>query len=149
MTPFTPAVSEPGAQTFKSLASTNFATRARILALRAFFGGLCLSLIIQVAAQEPTVPFQLGGGWEGYRESCMSCHGKWGDGTDKGPPLMHQYYLPGHHGDSAFLRAITQGAKAHHWNFGDMPPVENVSIEKARHIIVFIRWLQKEQGLLH
>ena len=28
LTPFTPAVSEPGAQTYKSLASTNFATRA-------------------------------------------------------------------------------------------------------------------------
>lgn len=119
----------------------------RILRLVLLLPGLTFSL--QAGAGEPQVPFQLGGGWEGFRENCMRCHGEWGDGTDKGPPLMHKYYLPGHHGDEAFMRAITHGTKAHHWNFGDMPSVENVSIEKAEQIIVFIRWLQKERGLLH
>lgn len=117
--------------------------------LRAIFVFIGLAIWVQAVAQEPKVPFRLGGGWEGYRESCMNCHGEWGNGTDKGPPLMHQYYLPGHHGDDAFLRAILQGTKAHHWKFGDMPPVENIRRERAEQIIEFVRWLQKDQGLLH
>ena len=132
-----------------NLSKSSFRRKRCFPAMQAALGSLCLVLVLEASAQEPNVPFQLGGGWEGYRGNCMGCHGEWGDGTEKGPPLMHKYYLPGHHSDAAFLRAITQGTKAHHWNFGDMLPVDNVSSQEAGHIIAFIRWLQKEKGLLH
>jgi hypothetical protein len=76
-------------------------------------------------AAEPRVdvPFSMGLGQSLYREKCGSCHGTWGDGSDKGPPLMHKLYVPSHHGDKSFYRAAMQGVQAHHWPFGDMPPV--------------------------
>jgi hypothetical protein len=42
----------------------------------------------------------------------ISCHGDWGDGSDKGPPLMHKLYVPSHHGDETFYRAAIKGARA-------------------------------------
>ena len=95
----------------------------------------------------PKVPFQYGLGLKKYDAMCASCHGKWGDGTDQGPPLMHPYYKSSHHSDASFNRAITKGAKAHHWNFGDMAPVKEATAEDAKSIILFIRWLQRQKGI--
>jgi len=96
---------------------------------------------------EPVVPFSLSLGFDGYRNNCASCHGDWGKGTEQGPPLMHGYYVPGHHGDAAFFRAIESGSPQHHWNFGDMPPVAGVSRDEAKQVVRFIRWLQAENGI--
>jgi hypothetical protein len=82
-----------------------------------------------------------------YQSMCASCHGKWGNGTDNGPPLMHPYYVPSHHGDSAFYRAALKGIFAHHWKFGDMPPVPGITKEDMNRIIPFIRWMQQDKGL--
>ena len=102
----------------------------------------------QDVKEEYSVPFQLGGGWEQFDNNCSQCHGKWAGGTDQGPPLLHSYYLPGHHGDESFYRAIKNGSRAHHWGFGDMPAISGLSDESAREIIALVRWSQRESGLL-
>lgn len=82
-----------------------------------------------------------------YAQHCARCHGEQGKGTNAGPPLMHKYYEPNHHADQAFYRAVNKGVQAHHWNFGNMPPVEGVSPEQAGHIIAHIRALQRAAGI--
>ena len=82
-----------------------------------------------------------------YGRVCASCHGDRIDGTDKGPPLMHPIYNPGHHGDASFVTATRRGAKGHHWPFGDMKPVEGVSDAELGEIIGFVREVQKANGL--
>lgn len=95
----------------------------------------------------PRVPFKYGLGMNKFRSLCSGCHGKWGDGTEQGPPLLHAFYLPTHHSDDAFYRAAREGVRAHHWTFGDMPKVEGATRKDVDKIIPFIRWLQKENGI--
>jgi mono/diheme cytochrome c family protein len=93
------------------------------------------------------VPFQYGLGKTLFDENCTSCHGAWGKGTDKGPPLLHRFYITSHHGDAAFYQAALTGTRAHHWNFGDMPAVEGMTREKMDKIIPYVRWLQQKSGI--
>lgn len=95
----------------------------------------------------PKVPFQYALGMQHYGKMCASCHGNWGEGSKQGPPLMHPFYKPSHHADAAFYRAALQGVKAHHWRFGDMPPIKEVTQKDLDTIIPFIRWLQREKGV--
>ncbi|WP_273439963.1 c-type cytochrome [Sedimenticola selenatireducens] len=95
----------------------------------------------------PRVHFKYGLGMNRFRTLCSSCHGKWGDGTEQGPPLLHSFYKPTHHSDEAFYRAAREGVRAHHWKFGDMPQVEGATRKDVDKIIPFIRWLQKENGI--
>lgn len=55
-------------------------------------------------------------------------------------------YEPGHHADGAFLFAVRNGSRAHHWSFGDMPPIEGLSPEDVEAIIAFVREQQRIQG---
>ncbi len=82
-----------------------------------------------------------------YNDNCASCHGADLQGTRQGPPFLHQVYEPSHHGDEAFYRAIANGVQAHHWRFGDMPAVPNVSREQASDIIAYIREQQRAAGI--
>jgi mono/diheme cytochrome c family protein len=82
-----------------------------------------------------------------YDGMCASCHGKNVAGTDKGPTFLHRVYHPGHHGDGAFFLAPKRGTKAHHWPFGDMPPVDGITDNQIEKIIFYIRTLQKENGI--
>lgn len=82
-----------------------------------------------------------------YAQACARCHGTDLKGTDQGPPFLHAFYVPGHHADEAFLIAIRRGARAHHWNFGDMPPVEGLTDQQAQSIIAFIRETQRANGI--
>ena len=82
-----------------------------------------------------------------FNSKCSKCHGLKGVGTDKGPPLVHKIYEPNHHADMSFYRAAERGVRAHHWGFGDMPPVEGVSKDDVSAIIKYIRGLQKEAGI--
>ncbi len=50
-----------------------------------------------------------------FLQNCMQCHGKGAQGSDKGPPLVHRYYEPNHHGDIAFYLAVERGVGQHHW----------------------------------
>ncbi|MDH3713841.1 MAG: cytochrome c [Gammaproteobacteria bacterium] len=93
------------------------------------------------------VPFKYGLGQQKYTAMCAECHGKWLRGTDQGPPLLHGYYKPSHHGDRSFYRAILQGTQQHHWNFGDMAPVPGATQADAQQIIPFVRWVQQAEGL--
>lgn len=81
-----------------------------------------------------------------YRTSCASCHGADLRGTDQGPSHLSQVYEPSHHPDEAFRSAITQGSPAHHWDFGDMPPIEGLSDDEIDQIIAYIRHEQATQG---
>jgi hypothetical protein len=60
---------------------------------------------------------------------------------------VNRVYAPNHHADFAFLLAVEQGVRAHHWGFGDMPPVPGVSREEAMEITAYVRWLQREVGI--
>ena len=82
-----------------------------------------------------------------YDAYCASCHGRNAAGTDKGPTFLHRVYHPGHHGDQSFYIAALQGARAHHWKFGDMKPVEGVTEAQLQLIVTYVRALQKANGL--
>jgi len=82
-----------------------------------------------------------------FNANCAACHGAQAVGTDKGPPLVHRIYEPNHHGDMAFLLAVKNGARQHHWPFGDMPPVEGVEDADVALIVTYVRGLQREAGI--
>ena len=82
-----------------------------------------------------------------FERNCMSCHGKYGRGTQKGPPLIHIYYEPNHHSDRSFFLAVKNGVRSHHWRFGNMPPIKGVSREDVEKIIPYIREIQRENGI--
>lgn len=81
-----------------------------------------------------------------YAEHCASCHGADLRGTDVGPSHLSVVYEPGHHPDDAFRAAITDGVRAHHWPFGDMPPVPGLDEEEVDAIIRHVRQAQEEHG---
>ena len=93
------------------------------------------------------IPTELAAGRQRFDASCAACHGEFALGTDVGPPLVHIIYEPNHHGDGAFILAAERGVRAHHWSFGDMPPVQNVSREDLVEIVSYVRWLQREAGI--
>lgn len=78
---------------------------------------------------------------------CSVCHGKNAAGTENGPSFINKIYRPGHHGDEAFQRAPVYGAKSHHWNFGDMPPLTGVTRGDIKNLLVYIRELQQANGI--
>lgn len=82
-----------------------------------------------------------------FAANCARCHGVAGRGTDQGPPLVDQTYRPSHHGDLVFHMAVKNGARQHHWGFGDMPPVPGLSPEDVGHIIAYVRAEQRKAGI--
>ncbi|MFT4715000.1 MAG: mono/diheme cytochrome c family protein [Paracoccaceae bacterium] len=83
-----------------------------------------------------------------FNAKCALCHGENAAGKGgAGPPLVHKIYEPSHHGDGAFLLAAQNGVRAHHWNFGSMPPVEGVTSGDVKAITAYIRALQRENGI--
>lgn len=128
----------------------NKSTRNNLVAGAAAAGLLSLAPAAYAEGQDQPpegMPFKHGKGYELFQENCAECHGAGLDGTDQGPPLLHGYYKPGHHADFAIFRAIEQGTPQHHWNFGDMEPVEGVDRQQAGAIVEFIRWFQQKEGL--
>ncbi|MDC0659794.1 cytochrome c [Leisingera sp. SS27] len=78
---------------------------------------------------------------------CAECHGDNGAGRNgMGPPLVHKIYEPSHHGDAAFLRAVRNGVRAHHWNFGSMPPQQGLTDGDVKSITRYVRELQRANG---
>ena len=103
------------------------------------------SYVLQGAG--PLKTEQTAAGELAYNNSCASCHGPNLQGTRQGPPFIHKVYEPSHHGDEAFYRAIANGVRAHHWRFGDMPPVSGVTRQEAEGIVAYVRQLQRENGI--
>ncbi|MFW8595043.1 c-type cytochrome [Cribrihabitans neustonicus] len=83
-----------------------------------------------------------------YEAKCASCHGANAAGQEgTAPPLVHKIYEPGHHSDAAFLLAAKNGVRAHHWRFGNMPPVPGVTDAEVRYVVRYVRELQEENGI--
>jgi len=82
-----------------------------------------------------------------FGQHCAECHGGQLDGSDKGPPLLHRYYVPAHHSDASFQLAVKSGTRQHHWNFGDMKPVPGLSPDDVAHITAFVRLQQRRAGI--
>lgn len=83
-----------------------------------------------------------------FEAKCATCHGENAAGRmGKGPPLIHKIYEPGHHGDGAFLMAARRGVRAHHWKFGDMPPVDGLTNSDIQNIVAYVRAVQRENGI--
>jgi cytochrome c5 len=129
-------------------------THGWFLALSGLVGGL-LALTV-VACGESTgksqgpgaVPAEFAGGERKFRANCSRCHGEQAAGTEHGPPLVHKIYEPNHHGYPAFHRAAANGVVAHHWQFGNMPPIPTVTPVDVDEIIAYVRWLQRQAGIM-
>jgi len=92
-----------------------------------------------------TAPAALG--QEFFTARCAACHGANAAGSENGPPLIHPIYEPSHHGDFAFVSAARNGVRAHHWRFGDMKPVANVTDAQLGWIIAYVREVQRANGV--
>ena len=82
-----------------------------------------------------------------FEKHCASCHGIALNGSDKGPPLLHRIYEPSHHADIAFQLAVKNGVRAHHWQFGDMAPLPQITPDDVAHITAYVRAEQKKAGI--
>lgn len=102
--------------------------------------------LVAVSVPEFSAAERVGEG--AFNAKCASCHGAHAAGQDGvAPPLVHRIYEPGHHGDQAFLVAAQLGVRAHHWPFGDMPPVEGVTETEVAGIVAYVRALQRANGI--
>ena len=92
-----------------------------------------------------------GKGKQLFDQHCAACHGvdlKGNEkGDKKGPPLLHKVYEPSHHGDAAFQLAAKNGVRAHHWPYGDMAPVPQVTPDDVAHITAYVRAEQRKVGI--
>ena len=80
--------------------------------------------------------------------NCSMCHGANASGTAQGPPLVDEIYEPGHHPDASFIIAVARGVRQHHWQFGNMPAVPDLSIDEIQQVICFVRNLQVVDGMI-
>ncbi len=99
----------------------------------------------QVAGAE--VPAEHADGKRLYDTHCARCHGVHAAGTGRGPSFLSNIYEPGHHGDQAFVLAVKRGVTAHHWGFGNMPPVSGVSDDDVAKVVGYVRWAQRVVGI--
>ena len=94
----------------------------------------------------PATKAELARGARTYAANCASCHGTDLRGTDRGPSHLSELYKPSHHADDAFLLAALRGVRAHHWDFGDMPPVEGLEEDEIDAIVAYVRTVQEREG---
>ena len=81
-----------------------------------------------------------------YQASCAVCHGSDLRGTAIGPSQLSVVYQPGHHSDESYMNAVFNGVPAHHWDFGNMPPVSGLTESDMDRIIAFVRENQRIEG---
>jgi len=87
-------------------------------------------------------------GKRAFEAKCAACHGASAAGQNGvAPPLIHRTYEPSHHSDEAFQRAAKNGVRAHHWPFGNMPPVEGLTRADVQYIVRYVREVQRENGI--
>jgi len=83
-----------------------------------------------------------------YDRNCASCHGVNVEGIGgSAPSLIHKIYAPNRHSDQAFILAAKNGVRGHHFPFGNMPPVEDVDDESVKKITLYVREIQKANGI--
>ncbi|MZR30425.1 c-type cytochrome [Sneathiella litorea] len=101
-----------------------------------------------VVVNIPELSIAAQSGKQAFDKYCASCHGSNAVGQEgKAPPLIHRIYEPNHHGDMAFVLAAKNGVRAHHWSFGNMPPVDGVTEAEIKNITIYIRELQRANGI--
>ena len=133
-------------------------TRKRmvVVAAAAVAGGLAVWGLLVPGADVPSGPLvrpsgpgpvAVEAGREPFLGFCGDCHGNEGQGSVKGPPLIHILYEPNHHADGAFILAARRGSPQHHWDFGPMAPVPGVSDADLFAIIAYVRSLQRTAGI--
>ena len=87
-------------------------------------------------------------GKRAFEAKCADCHGANAAGQNGvAPPLVHKIYGPSHHSDMAFVLAAKNGVRTHHWEFGNMPPVEGLTDADVKMIARYVRELQRENGI--
>jgi cytochrome c len=87
-------------------------------------------------------------GKRAFEAKCATCHGANAAGQNGvAPPLVHQIYEPGHHSDAAFVLAARNGVPSHHWDFGNMAPVDGLTDADVKYIARYVRELQRENGI--
>ncbi len=125
-----------------------------ILVVGALIGGLFIIIsgdggknTAAIKVRVPTLTTAAKAGEPVFNKNCSQCHGRNAAGTKQGPTLIHKYYEPNHHGDGAFYRAAAKGVQAHHWRFGNMPPVKTVKRDDVSKIITYVRELQRANGI--
>ena len=105
----------------------------------------------QVPQPSPGLMPNVAAGKKLFAQYCAACHGADLMGVDKGekkgPPLLHKIYEPSHHGDAAFQLAAKNGVRAHHWPYGDMAPVPQVTPDDVAHITAYVRGEQRKVGI--
>jgi mono/diheme cytochrome c family protein len=94
-----------------------------------------------------SVPLEVTTGQALFNTYCAVCHGTSADGTAQGPSFLSSIYASSHHRDMSFSLAVKQGVRAHHWAFGDMPPMPHVTDEQVVQITTYVRWLQQQAGV--
>lgn len=115
-----------------------------IIAYNAFRGGAQVG----AAVVEPaTLSTLASAGKALFKTNCARCHGPQANGTDHGPPFVNDIYNPGHHPDEAFFFAAKNGVRAHHWPFGNMPPVAGITDADLAAIVKYVRELQEANGI--
>lgn len=116
-----------------------------IMGMRFVNADLQESAKVEVTVPELSPAAQQGA--KAFKTVCAQCHGDNASGSDKGPPLVHDFYNPGHHADGAFFTAVKRGVQAHHWPFGNMPPQPSVSEKQVSEIVQYVRELQQANGI--
>jgi mono/diheme cytochrome c family protein len=83
-----------------------------------------------------------------FAANCSVCHGVNATGlSGLAPTLISTVYLPSLHADIAIILAAKLGVRGHHATFGSMPPVPEVSEAESQKITVYIRELQRANGI--
>ena len=124
-------------------------THPRLIAAIVAVTVTVLALLACGSNEPPTSDSEdiLATGQTAFESRCSGCHGIGAVGSTAGPPLVHKLYEVGHHPDWSFRSAISNGVRSHHWNFGDMAPVEGVTEDEATAIICYVRDLQRQAGI--
>ena len=87
-------------------------------------------------------------GKRAFEAKCAVCPGQNAAGQNgTAPPLVHRIYEPGHHADYAFQMAAKNGVQAHHWTFGNMPPIQGLTPSDVSNIVAYVRALQQANGI--
>ena len=63
------------------------------------------------------------------------------------PAVRQSGSLPADGGDAAFQLAAKNGVRAHHWPYGDMAPVPQVTPNDVAHITAYVRGEQRKVGI--
>lgn len=82
-----------------------------------------------------------------FEANCAGCHGVNAAGSPSGPPLINKIYEPSHHADITFTLAVKRGVRAHHWRFGNMPPLPGIDDAQITLITGYVRELQRANGI--